>query len=233
MEKTFKLPIIASCSPCETIRVSSFYGYRIHPITKRNTWHAGVDIASSGYLYAPFDGTVVDSYYNKTRGYVLVIQYKRKKSGYYVRFLAQHLAKNSIKVKEKDKVIAGQKIATIGSTGSSTGVHLHFEIHVSKDNKTWKVVNPIDFLAQLPSHQIKHTLTIENDEKRDGYVLEVKKLQECLNKLYKKASLTLDGLFGANTEKWVKQFQKDNKLVIDGMFGPSSLKILREKFKDA
>lgn len=217
--------------PCDTIRISSFYGYRIHPITHKRTFHNGIDIASSGNLYAPFDGIVADIYYNNARGYVVELQLKSKSKGYYIRFLAQHLAKNSIKVKKGDKCSAGEIIATLGNTGASAGVHLHYEIHVSKDGKNWEVIDPLKFITNYSSQPIEHVLSIENDEKRDGYVLEVKRLQELLNKCKLGIKIKEDGLFGANTENALKLFQKKYNLDIDGVCGQQTRGKLNELFK--
>ena len=228
--KQYKIPSICQHLPCDTIRVSSYYGYRIHPITHKRTFHNGIDIASLGNLYAPFRCTVEDIYWNDARGNVVILQFYRRVKGHYIRFLAQHLAKGSIKVHKGDSCFAGNIIATLGNTGKSAGVHLHYEIHISKDKKNWEVINPLEFITNFKSQTITHTLSIENDEKSDGYVLEVKKLQELLNQSNLGVKLQEDGLFGGNTENALKLFQKKYGLKEDGICGGKTLDKLLELF---
>ena len=106
--------------------ITSDFGIRNHPITGELRFHAGVDIAASKGtpIYSSFDGTVVTSSYNKWNGNYLKIKHDNDIMTVYC-----HCEK--LKVNKGDKVRAGDIIATVGSTGSSTGPHLHFEFRIN------------------------------------------------------------------------------------------------------
>ncbi len=103
--------------------ITSKYGYRDHPIIEDASFHTGLDIAAkSGTAISAFaDGTVVESGKNKTYGNYLLIEHKNGIRSFY--------GHNSrLSVKKGQKVKLGQKVAEVGSTGMSTGPHLHFEV---------------------------------------------------------------------------------------------------------
>lgn len=110
-------------------QITSTFGNRTHPITGQpGTMHNGIDIAAgvngSAKIVAAASGTVVkasdsgDGY-----GNCVIIQHS---DGYYT--LYGHMATGSLTVKVGDTVNKGQQIGTMGSTGNSTGNHLHFEV---------------------------------------------------------------------------------------------------------
>ena len=105
--------------------ISSPFGMRNHPIKKVDKAHEGVDISSSkgDPILAAASGVIEYSGYNSGYGYHVIIDHK---NGY--RSLYAHSSK--LLVKEGESVIKGQKIALVGSTGLSTGPHLHFEIRI-------------------------------------------------------------------------------------------------------
>ncbi|HYE08964.1 MAG TPA: peptidoglycan DD-metalloendopeptidase family protein [Patescibacteria group bacterium] len=119
-------------------RITSPYGYRIHPILKTKKLHTGIDIgASSGKdVVAGNDGTVIFSGYYGGYGYTLIIDH-----GGQISTLYAHNSK--LLVKEGDKVKRGQTISKIGSTGLSTGPHLHFEVRLNG-----KHTNPMTYLSK-------------------------------------------------------------------------------------
>ena len=111
-------------------RFSSGYGSRIHPIRKTPDGHRAIDIAMpvNTPLIAIEDGTILFNRVNaggahRGYGYYLVIKHD---NGYYS--LLAHLVRRS-NLKDGAKVKKGQIVAYSGNTGSSTGPHLHFEIH--------------------------------------------------------------------------------------------------------
>lgn len=106
---------------CKTI--TSHYGYRYHPIYGKNMLHTGIDIGCvlNSKIVAAKEGTV--TYAGWYGGYGNYIKIKHS-DNYYTAY--GHL--NSILVSKGDKVAIGQQIAKSGSTGNSTGPHLHFEI---------------------------------------------------------------------------------------------------------
>ena len=113
----------------ETIR--SPWGYRKHPITGRRKKHRGVDVGYNGPIYAPADGKVVHkgASLNKRTGggYTLILEHRSPR----VWTVYYHLREPSPLLKGT-KVKRGEVIAHTGTTGASTGVHLHFETRRSQ-----------------------------------------------------------------------------------------------------
>jgi murein DD-endopeptidase MepM/ murein hydrolase activator NlpD len=102
--------------------VTSEFGIRRHPITGVVKLHTGVDLApGDGFVYAADAGTVVKAEWNKAYGNMTVIDH-----GNGVTTLYAHQANMFAKV--GDQVTKGARIGVVGSTGYSTGPHLHFEI---------------------------------------------------------------------------------------------------------
>ncbi|GAW93103.1 peptidase M23 [Calderihabitans maritimus] len=115
-------------------RVSSGFGWRRNPITGRRQFHAGVDIAASygNGVYAYAEGKVVYAGWAGGYGKVIFIDHG---NGLETRYA--HLSRIYVKVGEK--VRAGQRIGAVGSTGRSTGPHLHFEVRVNgRPQSPWK-----------------------------------------------------------------------------------------------
>lgn len=106
--------------------ISSEFGVRIHPIDGDLRFHAGTDIAASQGtpVYAAFDGTVTKAEYDQWNGYHIKLQHENDIMTVYC-----HCA--ALNVEKGDTVSAGDIIATVGSTGSSTGPHLHFELRIN------------------------------------------------------------------------------------------------------
>lgn len=117
-------------------RVSSNYGYRIHPITGTKKLHSGIDYAApyGTSILAAEDGVVLTSGWNSGYGYCVTINH----GGGYVT-LYGHCS--SLLVSAGQKVTKGQTIAKVGSTGNSTGNHLHFEVRINGSP-----VNPAGYL---------------------------------------------------------------------------------------
>ncbi len=107
--------------PLSRIHVVSAFGNRIHPIFRRWIFHQGVDYrASYGTpVYAVANGTVIEARYNGGWGNVIRIKHP---SG----MITQYAHLSSIGVRNGSSVRKGQVIGRVGSTGQSTGPHLHF-----------------------------------------------------------------------------------------------------------
>lgn len=103
--------------------VTSPFGYRIHPIYGTRLFHNGVDIgASEGTsIHSALQGRVTVAQYDSSYGNYIVIDHGND-------FCTLYAHCKELKVSEGDVVAKGQTIATVGSTGVSTGPHLHFEI---------------------------------------------------------------------------------------------------------
>jgi murein DD-endopeptidase MepM/ murein hydrolase activator NlpD len=110
--------------PTTNYYISSPFGYRWHPISGKWKMHNGIDMA------AP-TGTAI---YATRAGVVTVASYEEGGAGYYVKlnhgdgYISIYMHMTHYIVKPGDFVQAGQKIGYVGSTGGSTGPHLHFGI---------------------------------------------------------------------------------------------------------
>jgi murein DD-endopeptidase MepM/ murein hydrolase activator NlpD len=118
-------------------RLTSNMGFRIDPFTKRRAYHAGIDIANriGTKVTAAQYGKVIFSGYRGNYGKTVII---RHPDGY--KTLYAHLYK--INVKRGQAVKQGEVIGSIGSSGRSTGPHLHFEVH-----QNGKVLDPRKVLS--------------------------------------------------------------------------------------
>lgn len=106
--------------------VSSSFGERVHPITGGYGFHKGIDLAlnSGENIYAIHDGVVIESKYDQWNGNYIKIKHDNDIVSVYC-----HCSKRFV---EKGTVVrGGEVIALVGSTGQSTGPHLHFEIRIN------------------------------------------------------------------------------------------------------
>lgn len=126
-------------TPCDYNRISSTFGMRFHPIHEEWKMHKGVDFAIGHTpIYASRPGVVVISGWDKSAGYWVVIDHV---DGF--RSVYMHMCKWPY-VKKGDFVGAGQELGCVGSTGASTGNHLHFGISVYNPSKgEYEYVNPL------------------------------------------------------------------------------------------
>ena len=118
-------------------QVTDSYGYRIHPLTKKYSWHNGVDFgaAAGTAILAAKSGTVTTAAYSGAWGYYVVINHG---DGYSTLYAHQP----SLSVSVGDYVTQGQTIGYVGSTGYSTGPHLHFTIYYNGSD-----VNPFNYIG--------------------------------------------------------------------------------------
>lgn len=109
--------------PLTEARISSGFGKRLDPFTKKDTFHGGIDLAAEqgSDVFASMDGEVI--FKGKQGGYGNLIILKHS-LGYETRY--GHLFDFNINIGQKVK--KGQKIGEVGQTGRATGPHLHFEI---------------------------------------------------------------------------------------------------------
>lgn len=128
----FKFPLAAYT------RVSDDYGYRIHPTLGVEQFHNGVDFAApkGTAIYAAYDGVVVAATYSATMGNYVMIDHGDSLYTIYMHASALYV--------QKDDVVArGDTIAAVGSTGRSTGNHLHFSVR-----KDGEYVSPWEYISE-------------------------------------------------------------------------------------
>jgi len=135
----------------QNLEITSPFGDRIHPITRKVKRHKGVDVGmpEGTELYAPISGIVSPHIDQKGLdggyGRYLILE-GATDQGSRVRFIFAHLSE----VLADGRVIAGNLIAKSGNTGSSTGAHLHLQLEMYKDNYGWVAADPeasVDFRA--------------------------------------------------------------------------------------
>lgn len=129
---TFKFPLESYK------RISDEYGYRIHPTLNVKQFHNGVDFAADKgtKIYAAYDGVVIAAAYSSTMGNYVMIDHG---SGLFTIYM--HASK--LNCSNNDVVVKGQKIAEVGSTGRSTGNHLHFSVRLNGE-----YVSPWNYLKK-------------------------------------------------------------------------------------
>lgn len=145
-------------------RISSAYGWRHHPIRKKYHLHSGTDFAAptGTPIYASSAGIVVEAGYNGAYGNSIDIDHG---NGVVTRYA--HASK--LLVKKGDLVSKKQIIGRVGSTGRSTGAHLHFEVRVN-DNP----VDPLMFLKQTstkPATAVAENSLLETVSKASAAVI--------------------------------------------------------------
>ncbi|SEK89309.1 Septal ring factor EnvC, activator of murein hydrolases AmiA and AmiB [Carnobacterium iners] len=117
--------------------VTSPYGYRVHPITGEHTLHGGTDFGGNGAIVAAQGGVVEVAGYDSGWGNHVTINH-----GNGLKTLYAHMVSGSLAVAPGQNVSQGQHLGIMGTTGSSTGVHLHFEVYVNGNR-----VNPASYLG--------------------------------------------------------------------------------------
>ncbi|MBD3921492.1 peptidoglycan DD-metalloendopeptidase family protein [Paenibacillus sp. PR3] len=118
-------------------KMTSGFGYRSDPFTGKSTFHAGIDIGGKvgDPVFSAGDGTVVETGSSNDKGnYVMIDHHNGLKTVY------MHLSR--IEAKEDEEVVRGEKIGLMGSTGRSTGAHVHFQVMQKNEP-----VNPLRYLS--------------------------------------------------------------------------------------
>lgn len=107
-------------------RISDDYGNRIHPILNVQQFHNGIDMAAPGGspILAAYDGEVIAAAYSSSMGNYIMIDHG---DGLYTIYMHA----SALYVSQGEVVVKGQKIAAVGSTGRSTGNHLHFSVRLN------------------------------------------------------------------------------------------------------
>lgn len=134
------MPSIFPINRVEGVEISAGFGEMINPITKKKVFHKAIDIkAPEGTsIFATADGIVIKSEKSeKGYGNVIVIEHANNYSTVYA-----HM--KDLIVKEGALVKKGEKIGTVGSTGMSTGPHLHYEVRKDDEN-----LDPLNFFVNI------------------------------------------------------------------------------------
>jgi murein DD-endopeptidase MepM/ murein hydrolase activator NlpD len=136
-------------------RIASGFGYRVDPIYKTRKMHKGMDFSApkGTKIYATGDGVIKKVQYSRWGyGTHVVISH-----GYGYKTLYGHMSRANVKAGQK--VTRGQLIGLVGSTGKSTGPHLHYEVH-----KNGNAVNPVGyFYNDLTGDQYEEILKLSSN----------------------------------------------------------------------
>jgi murein DD-endopeptidase MepM/ murein hydrolase activator NlpD len=128
---------LVACLPLKHICLTSPYGYRIHPVTGKYSYHAGIDLrARSDTVYAVLPGTVERIAYDPFLGLYIKLAHRDFTTIY------GHLSQ--VLVYQADSVNAGRAIGLSGLTGRTTGEHLHFAVQYHG-----QYINPLTFLMNI------------------------------------------------------------------------------------
>ena len=119
------------------VRISDDYGYRTHPILGTQQFHNGVDMAAPGGspILAAYDGEVVAADYSATMGNYVMINHGDG-------LITIYMHASQLEVSKGQTVVRGEEIAKVGTTGRSTGNHLHFSV---RENGSY--VSPWKFIS--------------------------------------------------------------------------------------
>lgn len=140
-------PLELSCLPLANIKLTSGFGYRIHPLLGNLKFHNGIDLsARQANIYSVLHGTVVISSYDNIIGNYVVVNHGLYETTY------GHLAVRFVRV--GDLVKAGTIIGRSGRTGRVTGEHLHFIVKYKGQS-----INPLPFLREILMVNRKEQLT--------------------------------------------------------------------------
>jgi murein DD-endopeptidase MepM/ murein hydrolase activator NlpD len=139
-------------------KITSIMGNRIHPVTKVAKHHNGTDIWSPHepcWIEAPYDGVITEAKKSTAPGggFGNFVMIAHKINGEQYTTVYAHMQDGSVKVKVGQKVEAGTPLGKMGTTGMSTGKHLHWELHKGKKYE-WSAtglnfIEPVAFFDAL------------------------------------------------------------------------------------
>ncbi len=203
----------------------NYGGYKItYPFGERTIFgkkemHSGTDLvalaenggAVSDWIVAFDAGEVIEAGYNSRSGYYCKIRHDETAVSLYC-----HFKSGTLRVKKGDTVARGDVLGYMGSTGRSTGAHLHLGIAFFGE-----YTNPEKYFEKTLSEVNKLTLTHERKVLKKGAVgEEVRFLQTML--IFHGASISADSSFGPATHDALLAFQKSRSLSADGSAGPAT-----------
>ncbi|RXJ99147.1 peptidase [Arcobacter sp. CECT 8986] len=138
VQKAFILRTIPNGSPLEKTVITSSYGYRVHPITKKKKFHRGIDLRARmrTKVYATADGIVSYVQSKNIGGFGRVVKIMH---GYGFQTIYAHLNKTEVKLGQV--IRKGDFLGLSGNSGRSAAPHLHYEVRYGV-----KIINPYNFL---------------------------------------------------------------------------------------
>lgn len=137
----FAMPVVAT-------RISSHFGTRVHPVTGARHVHSGVDLAApAGRAVHAAENGVVSFIGAEPRGYgkYVVIRHAGGYASYYA-----HLSAFEPTLRTGARVVRGQRVGAVGSTGTATGPHLHFEVR-----RQARLVDPVALVRAAEAARLK------------------------------------------------------------------------------
>ncbi len=203
----------------------NYDGYKItYPFGERTIFgkkemHSGTDLvavaenggALSDWVVAFDSGKVIEAGYSSRSGYYCKLRHDETATSIYC-----HFKKDTLRVKKGDAVKKGDILGYMGSTGRSTGAHLHLGIALYGE-----YVDPEKYFDKDLSEVNQLTLIHKRKVLKKGAVgEEVRLLQTMLN--FHGASLSADSSFGPATHDALLAFQKNHSLAADGSAGPAT-----------
>ncbi len=122
--------------------ITDHYGQRKHPVTGKDSFHTGIDLAfvMGTPIRSVAPGTVEYTGYDRVYGNMVIIDHGT--------FKTRYAHASSINVRTGEFVNAGKMVARVGNTGLSTGSHLHFEVHAMDSTGHFNHIDPLIFLAK-------------------------------------------------------------------------------------
>lgn len=163
------LSLVKSSDKDKKTRISSDYGYRFHPVHKKQMFHAGIDIAAprGSSIFAALPGKVKKIAYSKSYGTYIVLQHQSGLETFY-----GHLRSIDRRISVDREVSQGTRIGFVGQSGTATGPHVHFEVRLNRKHINPRNVAPIQL-------------------KLEGYELEtVKKLNKFYSAQFRKLHIS-------------------------------------------
>ncbi|OGI04095.1 MAG: hypothetical protein A2Y25_11385 [Candidatus Melainabacteria bacterium GWF2_37_15] len=145
--------------------ISSPFGPRIDPFSRQWGYHSGIDIAANqnSPIYALQEGKVIYSGWDGGYGKCIVIDHNYPDIPKVPRVQTRYAHNSQNLVNKGDYVRRGQIIGYIGSTGRSTGPHLHFEV-VYRGS----AINPLDYLYKLPAY-LDYVVYVRENQRYTSY----------------------------------------------------------------
>ncbi|UJF34202.1 M23 family metallopeptidase [Paenibacillus hexagrammi] len=122
--------------PIDSHTITSDFGVRRDPFTQKPTMHTGIDFDGelNDPVYATAAGKVIEAGYDDQHGNHIIIDHSRG-------LQTEYMHMNKLLLRRGDTVVKGQKIGLVGTTGRSTGTHLHYEVH-----RNGVQINPYPYL---------------------------------------------------------------------------------------